>query len=315
MTKIRDKRILATILPAVAWVVAFGAVPAGAQSDNPKLNPPVISCNGATDKTITIRVCGDATTGAPAGFSLQWVASGTEFNEQNTCSMSASGTPDLSTFDLGPNECVDVVIARPTGAVGESFQCTGDLTCSADYDFRAFAHNVPQGPNKSDFTQILLCSTASCPAGGEGCSPGFWKNRAVTLELYDTNRTLDSVFSLGPDFTSLGSKTFLEALNFKGGNTIQAAAQILLRQAVGALLNAESPAISYPRTVPEVIAAVNGVLNTVTPTRDSILALAASLDADNNLLCPLGDDNSDISSNGKRGSAKAAKKAAKVKKK
>jgi hypothetical protein len=312
MSKTRRKWFLASVLPVAAWAVAFTAVPASAQSE--KLNPPVISCNGATDKTITIKVCGDAVTGAPAGFSLQWVPSGSGFTEENTCSMSASGVPELSTFNLDPGECVDVVVAQPTGAVGESFQCTGDLACSADYDFRAFAHNVPQGPNKSDFTTILLCSTASCPEGGEGCSPGFWKNRAVTLGLYDTSRTLGSVFSFGPDFTSLASKTFLEALNFKGGNTIQAAAQILLRQAVAALLNAENPSVSYPRTVTEVVDAVNGVLNTATPSRDSILALAASLDADNNLQCPLGDGNSDSASTRRGGSAKAAKKAAKAKK-
>jgi len=226
--------------------------------------------------------------------------------------------PAGSTFNLSPGECVDVVVARPTGAVGESFQCTGDLACSADYDFRAFAHNVPPGDlfpgfNRSDFTATLVCSTASCPLAGGGCSPGFWKNRAVTLELYDTSRTLSSVFTLGPDFTSLASKTFLEALNFKGGNTIQDAAQILLRAAVAALLNAENPSVGYPRTVTEVVTAVNGVLNTATPSRDSILALAASLDADNNLQCPLGDANSGGTGTG-GSSAKDAKKAAKAEK-
>jgi len=314
MSKTTRKWFLSSILPVAVWAVAFMTVPASAQIDNSTLNPPIISCNGATDKTITIKVCGDAVTGAPAGFSLQWVPSGTGFTEGNTCGMSASGVPELSTFKLGPGECVDVVVARPTGAVGESFECTGDLTCSADYDFRAFAHNVPQGSNKSDFTPILLCSTASCPAGGEGCSPGFWKNRAVTLGLYDTSRTLGSVFSFGPDFTSLASKTFLEALNFRGGNTIQAAAQILLRQAVAALLNAENPNVSYPRTVTEVVDAVNGVLNTATPTRDSILALAASLDADNNLECPLGDSNSESLNSRRGGSAKSSKRAAKARK-
>src|SRR5262245_16179050 len=157
------KMILATVLGVAAWVLAFPVVPAWAQGDNSSLNPPVITCAGATDTTITIRVCGGAITGAAAGFSLQWVPSGTRFTEQNTCGMSGSGTPQGSTFNLDPGECIDVVVAKPTGAVGESFQCTGDLACSADYDFRAFAHNVPQGLNKSDFTATLVCSTASCP--------------------------------------------------------------------------------------------------------------------------------------------------------
>ncbi len=328
ISKTKHIWILASVFAVAAWALAFPATPASAQGDHPNLNPPVITCDGATDKTITIKVCGGADTGAPAGFSLQWVPSGTGFgsgDNPNFCSASFSGVPTGSTFDLSPGECVDVVVAQPTGAIGESFQCTGDLACSADYDFRAFAHNVPQGANKSDFTAILLCSTASCELTGEGCSPGFWKNRAVTLGLYDTSRTLGSVFTFGPAFTSFASKTFLEALNFKGGNTIQAAAQILLRQAVAALLNAENPSVSYPRTVTEIENAVNGVLNTVTPIRESILALAASLDADNNLQCPLGGDNTDVTSTnggtenpagGTTGSVdpKAAKKAVKAKK-
>ena len=319
----KHRWMLAIVLGIAVWALAFPALPASAQV--PTLNPPTITCNGATDTTITIRVCGDATTGAPAGFSLQWVLSGTGFNETNTCSMSASGVPPGSTFNLDPGECVDVVVARPTGATGETFHCTGDLPCSTDFDFRAFAHEVPGSANKSGFTSILLCSTASCPVTGGGCSPGFWKNRAVTLDLYDTSRTLGSVFTFGPAFTSFASNTFLEALNFKGGNTIQDAAQILLRQAVAAVLNAENPSVGYPRTVTDVVTAVNGVLNTATPSRDSILALAASLDADNNLQCPLGGDNGEVTSaDGKPGSApgattsaaaKAAKKAAKAKKK
>jgi hypothetical protein len=301
------------------WLVLGGVVYAAltlsftyapAQTDNPKLDPPTITCSDATDKTITIQVCGAATTGAPAGFSLQWVPSGTDFggdDNPNACSASFSGVPDGSTFDLAPGECVDVVVAKPTGATGETFQCIGDLFCSADYQFRAFAHNVPEGSNRSDFTSILLCSTDSCPEVGQGCTPGFWKNRAVTLDLYDTSRTLGSVFTFGPDFTSFNSKTFLEALKFRGGNTIQKAAEILLRAAVAALLNAENPNVAYPRTATEVIDAVNGVLNTTTPSRDAILALAASLDADNNLGCPLGDEGESSAKKKKAPKAKKAK--------
>src|SRR5262245_44886138 len=115
MSQTKQGWILATVLGVAAWVLAFPAVPAWAQGDNSDLNPPVVTCAGATDTTITIRVCGGATTGAPAGFTVQWVLSGTGF-DTNTCSASFSGVPAGSTFNLSPGECVDVVIAKPTGA-------------------------------------------------------------------------------------------------------------------------------------------------------------------------------------------------------
>jgi hypothetical protein len=79
--------------------------------------------------------------------------------------------------------------------------------------------------------------------------------------------------------------TLLDALNYQGGNGTTGAAQILLRAAVAALLNAANPNVDYPRTVAEVIADVNAAL--ASGDRSVILALATALDADNNLGCPL----------------------------
>src|SRR5215467_916823 len=102
MSQTNRRWILATAFAVVAWAIVFPAMPAWAQTQ--AFDPPTITCNGSTDTTITIRVCGGATTGAPAGFSLQWVPSGTVF-DGNTCSASFSGVPSGSTFDLGPGEC------------------------------------------------------------------------------------------------------------------------------------------------------------------------------------------------------------------
>jgi uncharacterized repeat protein (TIGR01451 family) len=121
--------------------------------------------------------------------------------------------------------------------------------------------------------------------GNEGCTPGYWKNHtsAWTSTDYATADRLSSVFT-GVD-PSLSGKTLLQALSFKGGNTLAGAEQILLRAAVAALLNATHDGVDYVYTEGEIIAWVNDVLDG--GTRAEVLALAAQLDAANNQGCPL----------------------------
>jgi len=88
-----------------------------------------------------------------------------------------------------------------------------------------------------------------------------------------------------PNSFGLDNRTLLQALSFKGGSGNTAAARILLRAAVAALLNSAHPDIDYPRTTAEVIADVNAAL--ASNDRSTILALAKELDADNNFGCPL----------------------------
>ena len=84
---------------------------------------------------------------------------------------------------------------------------------------------------------------------------------------------------------SLDSSSLREALKFGGGSSITGAKQILLRQAVAALLNAAHPGVAYPRTTDQVITSVDSAL--ASDDRTAVLELASALDADNNLGCPL----------------------------
>ena len=88
-----------------------------------------------------------------------------------------------------------------------------------------------------------------------------------------------------PNSFGLDNRTLLQALNFRGGSGTTGAARILLRTAVAALLNSAHPDVDYPRTTAEVIADVNAAL--ASHDRSTMLALAAELDDDNNLGCPL----------------------------
>ncbi|HET8797233.1 MAG TPA: hypothetical protein VFO89_06090, partial [Thermoanaerobaculia bacterium] len=75
------------------------------------------------------------------------------------------------------------------------------------------------------------------------------------------------------------------ALGFGGGPGVSGAAEILLRAGVAALLNAAHPSVAYPQTPSTVLTTVNAAL--ASGNRDTMLALAAQLDADNNRGCPL----------------------------
>jgi hypothetical protein len=83
----------------------------------------------------------------------------------------------------------------------------------------------------------------------------------------------------------LADVTLLEALSFGGGSTLTEAQQVLLRQAVAALLNAAHPDVDFSLTTAEIIAAVNTAL--ASGDRDTILDLAEELATANEAGCPL----------------------------
>jgi hypothetical protein len=123
--------------------------------------------------------------------------------------------------------------------------------------------------------------------GAQGCTPGYWKNHPLAWGPtgYTTGRAINTVFVIPSSLSSLGSATMVQALEFGGGPGITGGAQILLRAAVAALLNASHPGVAYPDSAAAVIASVNSAL--ASGSRETMLGLATRLDAQNNLGCPL----------------------------
>ena len=81
--------------------------------------------------------------------------------------------------------------------------------------------------------------------GGEGLTPGYWKNHLEAWVGYEPTDSFHSIFGVGPD------SSLLDVLNTGGGKFIA-----LNRHAVAALLNVSSPSVDYPYTEAEVIAMV-----------------------------------------------------------
>jgi hypothetical protein len=115
--------------------------------------------------------------------------------------------------------------------------------------------------------------------GGEGCTPGFWKNHPKEWPApYEPGDLFSDVFGV----TIAGDEdlTLREALNLGGGDEIA-----LARAAVAALLNAASDEIDFEFTEQEVIEKVQAAIASGDP--EEIEDLKDELDRENNRGCPL----------------------------
>lgn len=149
----------------------------------------------------------------------------------------------------------------------------------------------------------LVAPSASAFNSGttEGCTPGYWKVQQHFDSWQETSPgvALTHLYSGSGGYSNLGGMTLADALGGGGGSGTDGAARILVRAAVAAWLNsayddpAGGSAMQYPwrrwstgeEGRPPLVATVNAAL--ASGDRARMLDLAALLDADNNLGCPL----------------------------
>ncbi len=137
---------------------------------------------------------------------------------------------------------------------------------------------------------IALAGAATATTVGttQGCTPGYWKNHTDSWQEYAPTQTVGSVYTGASPYDK---ETLLVALNGGGGPGVNGAKVILLRAAVAALLNAAYDPLLYPwqrygsQFRPPLLATVDAAF--ASGDRDTMLTLAAWLDKDNNLGCPL----------------------------
>ena len=123
----------------------------------------------------------------------------------------------------------------------------------------------------------------------EGCTPGFWKNNTGAWQEYSPSDKIGDVFTVPSFFNQLADDTLLEALSYDGGPFPVDMAELLLKQAVAAILNASSEDVGYPFRRFDaplgIIPSVNSAL--ASGDRDTMGDLKDVLDEANNLGCPL----------------------------
>jgi hypothetical protein len=157
-----------------------------------KMDTPFLSCGASTQFSIDVLVCAGPNSGAPAGFSLQWVTAAqlaagpdgipgtaddnTWADSTNLCAASFSGNANGSSYNLGKNACTTVNLGDNLfDNPGASSNCASiPLVCGTTYALRGFAH-ANSTLFRSDFTSNLFCTTAACPTAGCTFTQGYWK--------------------------------------------------------------------------------------------------------------------------------------------
>lgn len=119
-----------------------------------------------------------------------------------------------------------------------------------------------------------LTVTCEEPPGGEGCTPGYWKqpHHFDSWVGYAPGDSFNTVFGVASGFTTL-----LQGLEAGGGGQ-----NALARHAVAALLNTSSPSVDYEFTTAQVIALVQNAYAT-----GNYEAAKNILAAENEAGCPL----------------------------
>ncbi len=189
-----------------------------------------------------------------------------------TVTLSATGQPTGVTIGFSP----------ASGTPAFPSEMTIDVASTASPGTYTITIEVKIGTVvKASCTFTLTITSSGGGDGFEGLSHGYWKNHTGDWAptSFTATQTLESVFDI-PDSFGLDNATLLAALGFKGGDTLAEKAQLLLMQAVAAVLNAAHPNIDYPLTVSQIVTQVNTALG---GTADDILTLKNTLDGYNNL--------------------------------
>lgn len=196
-----------------------------------------------------------------------------------------------SNFSLGSGQCVDVweALGNPPIPDPPTMVTVTELTPPAGIQFDSLVGvSDGEGPfftlgtswtvRVNHFHGALYNyynSEVPPPPGGEGCTPGYWKQPQHFGNWpapYTPSTQFSAVFE-----NAFPGMTLLQVVSLGGGGL-----NALGRAAVAALLNAQSGDVDYGMTAAEVIAAFNAVF----PGGDYD-TLKNQFDAANNAGCPL----------------------------
>lgn len=183
-----------------------------------KMDTPILSCGAvATAASLDVLVCAGPTTGAPAGFSLQWITAEQLANgpdgiagtaDDNTwlssdsldlCKASFSGNANGSAYNLAPAQCVTVNLGDNLfDDPGASSNCPSvPLACGTTYAIRSFAH-ANSTLFRSNFTANLFCATDPCiPDASCTFTQGYWKTHGPLPTGNNTNEWPVTGLTLG----------------------------------------------------------------------------------------------------------------------
>ena len=181
--------LLAFLLCSSTYAAAHSDPESRSTNSNGRIKPPLdpltLLCFSSTPGSITLTIRAGAT-GAPAGFSVQWmkaadlVALGGVWpaDESSLCGASFFGVARCANYDLAPDAEVQIPISDDLfDACGTGSACNTPVDCNTAYVFRAFAHANNQF-HRGAFSYGQWSTGPCAGAGARGCTDtqGYWKN-------------------------------------------------------------------------------------------------------------------------------------------
>lgn len=139
--------------------------------------------------------------------------------------------PPVSEWPVQSNGTAEIHVDIQLEVLDQNGFMVGEIGLGPGHDWDVFCLTPPPPPP---------------PSGGQGCTPGYWKNHLTAWADtgYAPGDSFDSTFGV----TSTGNPTLQKAINTGGGGE-----EALFRHATAALLNAASPGVDYDFTVAQVI--------------------------------------------------------------
>jgi hypothetical protein len=213
----------------VALLLA-GTSLAVAQKKSPASTPSLDSV-GATGASIDMRFTAGSPTGAPAGFTLQWLSLDDYLTDgwssSALCGAGFSGNANGNHYSLSAGASVeervgDFLFDHP----GASTNCAQPLACNTTYVFRSFSH-ANSSYNRSAWSAERQYTTNAC--GWVGCTytQGFWKNHGPDPSGNNLNEWPVTAMTLGSvDYTDAEILQILEQ-PAKGNGLLTLAHQLI----------------------------------------------------------------------------------------
>ncbi|MCI0440522.1 MAG: hypothetical protein L0177_15525 [Chloroflexi bacterium] len=196
-----------------------------------------------------------------------------------TYEVTNTGNVPLNNVTVTDDQGVAVSCPKDTLAVGESMTCTASgVAVAGQYaNLGTTTGTDDSGTTVTDSDPSHYFGSEPPPAGGEGCTPGYWKQKQHfdSWVGYSPTDKFDAVFGVTSSFGS--NFTLLKALGQGGGGE-----KALGRHAVAALLNSSSSGVDFAFTTAQVIALVQEAYAT-----GDFEGAKNKLEAENEQGCPL----------------------------
>jgi hypothetical protein len=199
-----------------------------------------------------------------------------------TWTFGQTASVEISEVNIASNLMVKSITVTTNGVVGSPQLNTSSTSVTVGFP---------------DVVSVDFVNAVKPPTnnGNQGCTPGYWKVKqhwdSWAGTGYTTTQALSTVFNIPAAYTvknqAMGSYSMVQGLSFQGGTTLSGKAEILVRAAVAAVLNAGNSNVSYAMSKADIISQVNAALAGGNAT--TIGNLATKLDGYNNGLggCPL----------------------------